>query len=81
MTKLPTTREEYEALTDEERAEVDGQVAVVMEHARAFTVALAAQVQEMAALIGAWYASLPPDVRADIDRLAESEANEEARSA
>lgn len=81
MTKLPTTREEYAALTDDERAEVDVYARDTIARINAVMAGFIAQVQGIANLITAWYANLPLDVRAELERLAESQADDEARSA
>lgn len=70
MKRLPTTLEEYQALTDEERAEVQAYMHDMMEQITAFMATVAGQVQVMADLIAAWVSSLPPDVQDELERLA-----------
>jgi hypothetical protein len=70
MTKLPTTLEEYQALTDEERAEVHASFQATMEQATSFMVAVVGNIQIMADLIAAWVSALPPDVQDELERLA-----------
>lgn len=79
MTKLPTTLEEYQAMTDEERAEVEAYAREVMERFNDFADRVLRAGQEMLSLWSDWYASLPPDVQAELKRIADEANEREAR--
>jgi len=79
--KLPSTIEEYQALTDEERAEVEAYAREVMERFNDFADRVLRVGQEMLSLWSDWYASHPPEVRAELKRLADEANAREARSA
>jgi TRAP-type C4-dicarboxylate transport system substrate-binding protein len=79
--KLPSTIEEYQALTDEERAEVDAYAHEAMDHFRAFANNVLHLGLEVLSQLSAWYASLPPDVKAELKRIADEANEREARSA
>ncbi len=74
MTKLPETREEYAALTDEERAEVVAQARALLAEADERTRAFARQ-------IAVWYTSLPLIIQEEMARCAREDLEERARDA
>ncbi len=81
MTKIPATREEYQALSPEEQAQLQAMAQEVLIHVNVFVQNLVAHVNEIRTIFAEWYATLPPNVREELERMADEDNDDNSSRA
>ncbi len=84
MTKIPATREEYQALSPEEQAQLQAMAQEVLIHVNVFVQNLqnlVAHVNEIRTIFAELYATLPPNVREELERMADEDNDDNSSRA